>query len=222
VGILAALLQRQATGQGQRVEVSMQDSVVNLMCICVRDHQRLGGPVPAFGNMSCGALPNGIYRTNGGGRNDYVFIHALGQHMWEAWLRVIGREELMEDPRYATQESRAEHAAEVNGLIEEWTSRRHKREAARILGEAGVPCGPVNDTGDLIADPHLREREMIVEPDYPVRGSFVTVGCPIKLSGSPVLVKSPPTLGQHTEEVLAELMGYDAAKVRRLREDGVV
>jgi len=222
VAILAALLQRQATGEGQRVEVSMQDSVLNLLRVYMRDHQRLGGPVPAFGNWFRGVVPSGIFKTRGGRRNDYVFIYASEPNMWEALLRAIGREELVEDPRYATPEDRVSHVEEVRELIEEWTSQRDKQEAMRILGEAGVPCGAVNDTGDLVTDTHLREREMIVEPDYPSRGPFVTVGCPIKMSGSPVVVKSPPTLGQHTEEVLSELMGYDAAKVRRLREDGVV
>ena len=221
-GILAALLQRQATGQGQRVEVSMQDAVVNLMRVTVRDHQQLGGTVQPFGSSSRGGQPNGIYRTSGGGRNDCVFIHAMGQNMWEVLVRVIGKEEMLEDPRFATSESRTENVVELHAMIEEWTSQHDKHEAARILGEAGVPCGPVNDTSDLLADPHLREREMILEPEYANRGSFITVGCPIKLSQSPVEVESPPTLGQHTEEVLAEFLDYDAARVRRLREDGVV
>ncbi len=221
VGILAALLQRQATGEGQQVEVSMQDSVLNLMRPYMREHQRLGRPVVASGNFHLGAVPSGIFKTSGGGRNDYVFIYAQNQAMWQDLIRVMDREDLAEDPRFDTQESRNEHAGELTALIEEWTSQRTKQEAARILADAGVPSGPVNDTGDLMADPHLWAREMIVEAKYPTRGRFITVGCPIKLSGSPVTVKSPPNLGQHTEEILAEV-GYDATKVRRLKEDGVV
>jgi formyl-CoA transferase len=221
VGILAALLQRQATGEGQQVEVSMQDSVLNLMRPYMREHQRLGRPVVASGNFHLGAVPSGIFKTSGGGRNDYVFIYAQNQAMWQDLIRVMDREDLAEDPKFDTQESRNEHAGELTALIEEWTSQRTKQEAARILADAGVPSGPVNDTGDLMADPHLWAREMIVEAKYPTRGRFITVGCPIKLSGSPVTVKSPPNLGQHTEEILAEV-GYDATKVRRLKEDGVV
>ncbi len=221
-GILAALLQRQATGQGQRVEVSMQDSVVNLLRPCIRQHQQIGGPVPASGNSQRGVVPAGIFRTTGGERNDYVFVYAQNQSMWETLLRAMGREDLAGDPRFATPEARSKHVTEVNALIEEWTSQRDKQEATRILAGAGVPCGPVNDTGDLIADPHLRERKMIVEAHYPTRGTFITAGCPIKLSESPVEVKSPPTLGQHTDQILAEVLGYDPQKVEQLREEGIV
>ena len=221
VGILAALLQRQITGEGQRVEVAMQDAVLNLMRPYMREHQRLGMPVVAAGNSHLGAVPSGIFKTSGGGRNDYVFIYAQSQAMWQDLIRAMGREDLAEDERFATQESRNEHVVELNTLIEEWTSQLGKQDAARVLADAGVPSGPVNDTGDLMVDPHLREREMIVEAEYPTRGSFFTVGCPIKLSGSPVNISSPPLLGQHNEEILAEV-GYDATQVRQLKEDGVV
>jgi formyl-CoA transferase len=137
-------------------------------------------------------------------------------------IRAMGREETLGDPRFASPEARREHITEVNSLLEEWTSQRDKQVAARILAEAGVPCGAVNDTGDLLADPHLRAREMIVEAYYPTRGTFLTAGCPIKLSDSPVEVKSPPTLGQHTDEILSELLGYDPEKVEHLREEGIV
>ncbi len=222
VAILAALVQRKATGKGQRVEVSMQDTVVNLLRPTIRQHQQIGGPVPAVGNALRGATPSGIFKTIGGGRNDCVFIFVQAQHMWDALLGAIGREDLAGDPRFASAEARGKNAEDVTALIEGWTSQHGKQEAAKILAEAGVPCGPVNDTGDLLADPHLRERQMIVEAYYPTRGKFLTAGCPIKLSESPVEVKSPPTLGQHTAEILAEVLGYDAAKVDQLRAEGVV
>jgi formyl-CoA transferase len=221
IGILVALLQREATGEGQRVEVAMQDAVLNLMRPYMREHQRIGGPVMAPGNTMRGAEPGGAYKTSGGGRNDYVFIFIQNQATWLDLIRVIGREDLAEDPRFVDQYARREHAEELDAQIEAWTSQWEKNEAARILGEAGVPAGPVNDTGDILADPHLREREMIVEAEYPTRGCFITVGCSIKMSGSPVQIKSPPNLGQHTGEILAEV-GYDAAKVLQLKEDGVV
>ena len=221
VGILAALLQRQITGEGQRVEVAMQDAVLNLMRPYMREHQRIGGPVMASGNTVRGAEPGGAYKTTGGGRNDYVFMFVQNQAMWLDLIRVMGREDLAEDPRFVTQEARREHTEELNAEIEAWTSNWEKKEVARILSEAGVPAGPVNDTGDILADPHLREREMIVEVEHPIRGRFMTVGCPIKLSGSPVEMKLAPILGQHTEEILAEV-GYDAAQALQLKEDGVV
>ena len=221
-GILAALLQRQATGKGQRVEVSMQDAVVNLLRPRIREHQQIGGPVPASANQTGTSVPSGIFKTTGGGRSDYVFVHVANQQMWEAMIRAMGREETLADPRFASAEARRAHVAEVTSLIEEWTSQRDKQRAARILAGAGVPCGPVNDTGDLLTDPHLRKREMIVESYYPTRGAFLTAGCPIKLSDSPVEMKSPPTLGQHTGEILAEVLGYDPEKVEQLRGEGVV
>jgi len=222
VGILAALVQRQATGEGQQVEVSMQDSVLNLLRVYMRDHQRLQRPVTSSGNWFRGAVPSGIFKTKGGGPTDYVFVHVHDQAMWEVFARTIGREDLAKDPRYDTQEKRTEIRAEVEAMTEAWTLQLDKQDAMHALAGAGVPCGAVNDTGDLINDPHLREREMIVEPNYPTRGPFLTVGCPIKMSGSPVEVTSPPTLGQHTEEVLAEAMGYDGEQVRQLKEKGIV
>ncbi|HJN88037.1 MAG: formyl-CoA transferase [Dehalococcoidia bacterium] len=222
VGILAALVQRQATGEGQQVEVSMQDSVLNLCRVYLRDHQRLQRPPASTGNWFRGAVPSGIFKTKGGGPTDYVFVHVHDQPMWEVFARTIGREELAKDPKYDSQDKRTEIRAEVEAMTEAWTLQRDKQEAMQVLAGAGVPCGAVNDTGDLVKDPHLWEREMIVEPNYPTRGPFLTVGCPIKMSGSPVEVTSPPTLGEHTEEILAEAMGYDADRVRQLKEKGVV
>lgn len=200
----------------------MQDAVVNLLRPRIREHQQIGGPVPASANQTGTSVPSGIFKTTGGGRSDYVFVHVANQQMWEAMISAMGREETLADPRFASAEARRAHVAEVTSLIEEWTSQRDKQRAARILAGAGVPCGPVNDTGDLLTDPHLRKREMIVESYYPTRGAFLTAGCPIKLSDSPVEMKSPPTLGQHTGEILAEVLGYDPEKVEQLRGEGVV
>src|SRR5262249_16196778 len=104
----------------------------------------------------------------------------------------------------------------------EWTRARPKHEVMRRLAAAGVPCGAVQDTGEVLADPHLKEREMIVDIDYPARGMYQTVGCPVKLSDSPAKVSRPPLLGEHTAAILAGLCGVDAAELRRLADDGVV
>jgi len=221
IGILAALQQRHATGEGQHVEVSMQDAVVNIIRVSLRDHQRFGEAMPRRGNQMGRGIPSTTYPCAPGGPNDYAFITAQ-QQMWPAFCGAIGRPELAEDPRFVTEEARWENRAALNPIIEEWTRARTKHEVMRILGAAGVPCGAVQDTGEVLADPHLKAREMIVDVDYPTRGTYQTVGCPVKLSDSPAEITRPPLLGEHTEALLQSLCGVDPAETRRLREDGVV
>src|SRR3989440_3354919 len=222
IGILAALQQRHSTGRGQHVEVSMQDAVVNIIRVSLRDHQRSGRPMPRRGNQMGQTVPSTVYASAGGGPNDYVFINASQQPMWIAMLGAMGRPELAEDPRFATEAVRWENRAALNAIIEEWTGGRSKHEIMRLLGEAGVPCGAVQDTGEVLADPHLKAREMIVDVDYPTRGTYKTVGCPVKLSDSPVAVTRPPMLGEHTAALLNELCGVDPDEVAKLRGNGVV
>ena len=219
IGILAALLQRHATGEGQPVEVSMQDAVVNLIRVSLRDHQRLGAPMPRTGNQLGSGVPGTTYRCAPGGPNDYVFVF-VQQQMWAPLLRAIGRADLLGDARYETAEARWQHRAEVNALVEAWTSTRGKHEVMKILGEAGVPCGACLDTGEVLADPHLRARDMIVEVKHPGRGSYLTVGNPIKLAASPTTIGPSPLLGEHRDEILREL-GYTDADIKEMREKGV-
>ena len=142
--------------------------------------------------------------------------------MWAAMAGAMGRPDLAEDPRFANPEARWENRAALNAIIEDWTKARSKYEVMRILGDAGVPCGAVQDTGEVLADPHLKARDMIVDIDYPTRGIYQTVGCPIKLSDSPAAITRPPLLGEHTAEVLGALCGLDPPELRRLKDDGVV
>src|SRR6266404_3070248 len=221
IGILAALQQRHATGKGQHVEVSMQDAVVNIIRVSLRDHQRSGRPMPRRGNQMRQTVPSTIYPCAPGGPNDYAFITAQ-QQMWPAFTAAIGRPELAADPRFATEEARWENRVALNAIIEEWTRARSKHEVMRILGEAGVPCGACQDTGEVLADPHLKAREMIVDVEYPARGTYQTVGCPIKLSDSPVVVSRPPLLGEHTDALLNSLCGVGSEELKRLRESGTI
>ena len=217
IGILAALMQRHATGQGQQVEVSMQDAVVNLIRVSLRDHQRFGRVDGARrATSSAPACPGTTYRCHPGGPNDYVFIF-VQQQMWHPLLRAIGREDLIGDARYETPEARWNNKGEVNRLVEDWTSKRPKHEAMEILAGAGVPCGACLDTGEVLTDPHLLARDMIVEVDHPVRGRFLTVGNPIKLSESPTTITPSPLLGQHRTEILTEL-GYSPDRDRQAHE----
>ncbi|MBM3221006.1 MAG: formyl-CoA transferase [Candidatus Rokubacteria bacterium] len=220
IGILAALMQRHTTGEGQQVEISMQDAVVNLIRVSIRDHQRFGRPMSRTGNQLGSGVPGTTYRCHPGGPNDYVFIF-VQQQMWHPLLRAMGREDLIGDTRYETQDARWKRKAEVDALVEAWTSERSKHEVTKILAGAGVPCGACLDTGEVIDDPHLRARDMIVEVEHPVRGKFVTVGNPIKLSASKTTITPSPLLGQHREEVLREL-GYSANDIAGLAKDGAV
>jgi formyl-CoA transferase len=220
IGILAALMQRHATGEGQQVEVSMQDAVVNLIRVSLRDHQRFGRAMPRTGNQLGAAVPGTTYRCHPGGPNDHVFIF-VQQQMWHPLLRAIGRDDLAGDARYETADARWQHRDAVDALVGEWTSRRSKHEVMRILAGAGVPCGACLDTGEVLSDPHLLARDMIVEIDHPVRGKYVTVGNPIKLSASPTAIGPAPLLGQHRHEILREL-GYGDAEIEALAEDGAI
>jgi formyl-CoA transferase len=221
IGILAALQQRHATGRGQHVEVSMQDAVVNLVRVSLRDHQRFGRPMERTGNQLGRNVPGTTYACAPGGPNDYVFLYAQPQ-MWPAVARVLGQPELTEDARFKTVEARWENRDALNAIVEQWTRQRSKHEVMRLMGEAGVPCGACQDTGEVLADPHLKAREMIVDLDYPPRGTYRTVGCPLKLSDSPVVVTRPPMLGEHTEVLLEALCGVAPDKTKRLRQEGVV
>ncbi len=142
--------------------------------------------------------------------------------MWHALLRTIGREELIEEPRYSDPSQFEEIAGEINGVLEAWTMQRTKHEAMRLLGEAGVPAGACFNAEDIYSDAHLREREMIVEIDHPTRGRFAMPGCPVKLSDSPVSITPAPLLGHDNSEVYAELLGYDEQKLAELKAAEVI
>jgi formyl-CoA transferase len=221
IGILAALQQRHSTGRGQHVEVAMQDAVVNIIRVSLRDHQRAGRPMERSGNQLGRTVPGTTYPCAPGGPNDYVIILAQPQ-MWRAMTKVMGRPELAEDPRFATPDARWENRAALDAIVEEWTRRHTKHEVMTLLGDAGVPAGACQDTGEVLADPHLKAREMIVDIDYPTRGTYQTVGCPVKMSDSPTTVTRPPLLGEHTAELLGALCGVDPDAIKRLRDEGVV
>jgi len=221
IGILAALQQRHTTGRGQHVEVSMQDAVVNLIRVSLRDHQRFGRAMPRSGNQLGRNVPGTTYACAPGGSNDYVFIFAQPQ-MWPALLEVMGQPELAADPRFKTPDARWENREALNAIVEAWTRQRGKHEVMKLLGDAGVPCGACLDTGEVLADPHLRAREMIVDIDYPTRGVYQTVGCPIKLSDSPAEISRPPLLGEHTDAVLSALCDVGPEDLKRFHEKGIV
>lgn len=236
-GILAALYQREKTGKGQRVEVAMQDTVLNLCRVKLRDQQRLKhGPlkeypqypngkfleaVPRAGNASGGGQPGEALKCKPGGPNDYIYV-IIQPPGWEPLMKLCGREELITDPKFATPEARLPHLDECFRIIEEWTQKHTKYEVMKMLNEHDIPCGPVLDMKELAEDESLRKCETVVEVEHPKRGVFLTVGCPIKLSNSPVEVKSSPLLGEHTEEVLKEIVGLDDTRIAVARQEGAI
>jgi formyl-CoA transferase len=221
IGILAALQQRHNTGKGQHVEVSMQDAVVNLIRVSLRDHQRTGKPMGRSGNQLGRTVPGTTYPCAPGGPNDYVYIFAQPQ-MWKPLVNAMGKPELADDPLFATPDARWENRDAFAQVMSAWTMQRTKFEVMKVLGDAGVPCGACQDTGEVLEDPHLVAREMIVDVDYPVRGTYKTVGSPIKLSDSPAEITRPPLLGEHTAELLSEICGVSAEDVARMKQAGVV
>ena len=220
IAILAAINQRHATGRGQHVEVSMQEAVLNLIRVSLREHQRNGVPART-GNQLGKTVPGTTYRCAPGGPNDWVYIYAQPQ-MWPAVCKVLGRPELEQDPLYKTASDRWANRAALDAIVTEWTSTRTKHEVMKLMGDAGVPSGACQDTSEVLADPHLKARDMIFDLDYPPRGAFKTVGCPLKLSDSPVSVTRPPMLGEHTESVLGELCGVQPEDVKRMKKEGIV
>lgn len=226
LGITAALYQRQMTGVGQRVEVAMQEAVINLCRVSYATYQDTGAVPARNGALGANArrAPAGLFPCKGDGENDWCFILPThnGNQSWERILNVIGREDLLRDERLSTADGRWEHRDEVNGIVAAWTSRHDKREVMELIGSAGVPIGATFDNADLAHDPFLRKRGAFVELEHPVRGSFVMPASPIKLSASQVDVTPAPLLGEHSEEILGELLGYTPEQVAALREDKVI
>src|SRR3989442_8918406 len=222
IGILAAIVQRQTTGVGQRVEVAQQDAVLNLVRIHLREHYATGKPVPRRGNRSPGGAPSNLYRCRPFGPNDYVFIHCATLEMWKSFSKILGRPELGDDPTLADRMGRTARNDELDALVESWTEKRTKHEAMEILAGAGIPCGAVLDSGEVLCDPSLVERGMIVELEPPMRGQDPMLGNPVRLSDSPTDVKRAPLLGEHNAEVLGRWLGCGADELTALERKRVI
>jgi formyl-CoA transferase len=226
IGILAALLQRQHTGVGQRIEVTMQEAVINYCRISFARQAITGQPAERFGNQSQIGLsaPSGIFPCSPGGPNDYVFIYTnrANNDQWHRLLDVVGRPELKEDPRFEGPVERAQHQEAIDELLSAWTCPRTKRQAMEELGAAGVPAGAVFDTLELSEDPHLRRRGMFVTVDHPERGRFTMPGWPVKMSCSYVPVTAAPLLGQDNRAVYGDLLGLGELELARLASEGVI
>jgi formyl-CoA transferase len=239
LGIVAALYQRKTTGRGQKVLAAMQDGVLNLCRVKLRDQQRLarhhvmkeypqyphgkfGSAVPRAGNASGGGQPGTILKCKGWETDPNAYLYFITQApVWKAICQVIGKEEWITDPNYATPDARLPRLNEVFATVEQWTLTKTKFEAMALLNEHDIPCGPILSMEELANEPSLRKTGTVVEVDHPQRGKYLTVGNPIKMSDSPTEVRRSPLLGEHTDEVLAEL-GYQTAEVVDLRLKKVI
>ena len=232
-GILAALFQRTNSGKGQRVTVAMQEAVLNLTRVKLRDQQRLthgplreypndnfGTEVPRSGNASGGGQPGWALRCAPGGPNDYIYV-IVQPPGWAPIAELIGKPELAEDPDWATPVARLDKLDKMFALIEQWTEQHTKFEVMDKLNALNVPCGPIMSTAELIADETLADLGAVVEVEHPQRGTFKTVGCPIKLSDSPVEVQTSPGLGEHNSVIYGSL-GISSAELDDLKTAGVI
>src|SRR5499427_10383352 len=240
LGIVAALYQRKTTGRGQRVLAAMQDGVLNLCRVKLRDQQRLartqvmeeypqypngnfGDAVPRAGNASGGGQPGWILKCKGWETDPNAYIYFITQApVWKDICKVIGREEWLTDPRYSTPKGRLPHLMEIFGEIEKWTMTKTKFEAMEILNQYDIPCGPILSMKELADEPSLRATGTVVEVDHPTRGKYLSVGNPIKLSDSPSEVRRSPLLGEHTDEILRQVLGLNDHQVAEIHDSGAL
>ncbi|MCY3623403.1 MAG: CoA transferase [Gammaproteobacteria bacterium] len=220
LAIVSAYVQRLNTGKGQLIEISMQEAMTYYLRTATASGRYGERAVGRSGN---GATPNmTLYPCRGDGPNDYVYIMAVTGRMWEALCRVVGREDLFNDPRYQDPRDRYRNRDAIVAEIAKWTSQRDKYAAMRELAEGGVPASAVLDTSDLYRNPHLVERGFVHELDHPAAGPIKLLGWPARMSESTVPISAAPLLGAHSREVLASDLGLAGAEIDGLVEAGVV
>ncbi len=240
LGIVAALLQREKSGRGQRVLAAMQDGVLNLCRVKLRDQQRLAsGPLteysqhgegvpfgeatPRAGNDSGGGQPGRILRCKGWESDPDAYTYFITQAaVWGRICDLIGKPEWKDDLDYATPKARLPRLNEVFETIENWTKTKTKFEVMEICNPLDIPVGPILSMKELAEEQSLRETGTIVEVDHPERGKYLSVGCPIKLSDCEVEVKRSPLLGEHTYEILRDVLGYEGADLEMVIGSGAV
>ena len=239
-GIVSALYQRTNSGKGQRVLAAMQDSVLNLCRVKLRDQQRLahgplneytqfgkgiefGDATPRAGNDSGGGQPGAILKCKGWETDPNAYTYFITQAaVWEKVCDTIGEPDWKTDPGYATPPARLDKLEQIFERIEQWTKTKTKFEVMEICNPQDIPVGPILSMKEIAEEPSLRETGTVVEVDHPERGSYLTVGMPVKLSDSPADVKRSPLLGEHTEEILTQVLGYSADEVDQIRASGAI
>lgn len=239
IGILTALLGREKTGRGQKVSVAMQDAVLDLCRVKLRDQlrlERLGyleeypqypngtftDTVPRGGNAGGGGDPGWVLKCKGWQDDPNAYIYfTIQEQNWGPTCQAVGKPEWADDPAYTTAEARQPHIFDIFAEIEKWLADKTKYQAVDILRKYGVPCAPVLSMKEIAHDPALRQSGSIVEVTHKQRGTYLTVGSPIKFSDFTPTITGSPLLGEHTDEVLAEL-GYDADQIASMHASKVV
>ncbi|HUG14511.1 MAG TPA: formyl-CoA transferase [Thermomicrobiales bacterium] len=239
-GIVTALYQRGQTGKGQRVEVAMQDAVLNLCRVKMRDQQRLahgplqeysqhgqgipfGAATPRAGNDSGGGQPGWIVKCKGWKTDPDAYVYFITQAaVWGNVCDLIGKPEWKDDPAYATPDARRDKIPQIFDTIEGWTQTLDKFEVMARCNPLNIPCGPILSMKELAEEPSLRATGTVVEVDHPTRGKYLTVGNPIKLSDSPSDVERSPLLGEHTEEILRIVVGFGDEEIAAARDEGAI
>src|ERR1700729_2877060 len=226
ITILGALFKRRETGEGHRLQVAMQDAIMHYMRINFATQGLTGKPAERGGSKVVGVnnAPMGLYPCAPGGANDYVYLmtsRANPDH-WDRLLKLIGREDLIGDARYATPMDRLQREREVDAIIAEWTRQHTKHDAMQIIGAAGIPAGAVLDTMELQNDPSFEQRGIMQVMRHPTHGDFKMPAWPVRLNGKPSRIASSPVLGEHTDDVLRKWLDLTEADVSTLRSDGVL
>jgi len=221
LGITAAFVQRQQTGRGQVIEISMQEVMTMFIRTMAAPHWGADkGPAPR--RAYDGVSPSGIYRCKGGGRNDYAVVLVVTNRMWEAICGVVGRPELYSNPKFARPADRLKNEAELRPIFEAWMLERSNLEVMRLLGEAGVPVSATLDTNQVFDDPHLKARDFFKTIQHPDKGEIVMMRSPIRLSESDVPITAAPMPGQHTAQVLQKELGLSEKQIAELMHEKVI
>jgi formyl-CoA transferase len=223
MAILAALYQRDRTGEGQRIEIAMQDVIVSFQRQSWQPRLALQPPPKPGAGWT--TAPHGFYPCKGGGPNDYVYVFTsrwAGSRDWEGLLRAIGREDLIGDERYSAPRARYDRQDEVNALVADWTQKHTKLEAMEILGKHDVPTSAIMSLDDIAADQYLRRRGIVEEIHHPQRGKVVLPGDPIKMTGSHVEIRPSPLLGASNQEIFGDLLGLSEAELKELSTGGII
>src|SRR6516225_9064418 len=210
MGILAALYQRMTTGRGQHIQIAMRDAMLNYCRTPMSRQAARNDVLPRGGNGVIGTAPGGLYKCAPGGLDDWCYIFASrgNEEHWRRLLRAIGREDLLDDPRMVDGPTRASNREAVDAAITQWTSQRTKQEVMRVIAGAGVPCGAVLNTLELLHDADLRARGMMQTIDHPVRGKVIVSGWPLRMSDSKVALKCAPIHGADSETIYGEWLGF--------------
>jgi CoA:oxalate CoA-transferase len=219
IGILSALHNRELTGRGQWVDVAMLDAMVAVLENAVSRYLATGNVPKPIGNRHPSIAPFCSVETADG----FINIACGNDELWRRFCRIVGLDRLADDPRFLTNADRVKNFSELEPLINEATRKRASAEWLKLLEEAKVPCGPINDIASVVKDPQVAAREMLVEVLHPVAGALKLPGVPIKLSGTPASIAGPaPLLGQHTEEVLSGMLGMGRGEIEKLKEEGAI